>query len=58
MAEAKKKDQSSTLRIENTNFGVKIIRSKGRVPDVLTGLYTSPAEAQRAINSFYKQGIR
>ena len=58
MAETKKKDTSSTLRLKTTPFGVKISRSKGRVPDSLNGLYTNENVANQAIDRFYSQGIR
>jgi len=62
MAETKKvapkKDNSVTLRYEQTAFGVKIVRSKGSVPDMLRGLYTSETIAKQAVTSFYSQEIR
>ncbi len=55
---AVKKEPESTLKTKWDGRHVKITRSKGRVPDSLTGIYTDEAMANRAIVSFYKQGIR
>lgn len=55
---APKKEPMSTLKFETTPFGVRIIRAQGRVPDDLTGLYTSETIANAAITMFYSKGIR